>query len=989
MGIRSFPSFCGSEIKVFGTIDLVAKYREFQKELSLYVVDTGKGPLLGRDWIVGLKINWERLLNRDVLAISEIDREIKINELMELFPNVFSTKPGKITGHKEKLALKEGATPVFCQARPVPFSIKEEVEKELLRMIDQGILERVDHSEWATPIVVVKKSNGKIRICGDYKVTVNPNLMIDRYPLPTTSELFEGLEEAEWYSKLDCTEAYLQEEIDPDSRDLLTLNTHIGLLRPNVLMYGVASAPGKFQRFMVGLLAGIPGVKAFYDDIKIAGKNFEEHMERLKLVLERMNRYNVRINMKKCVFLADKIEYCGYLVDKTGVHKIRAKVEAIKDMPSPKNKDQVRSLLGFINYYSRFFKDLSTVIHPINELLRDDVPFVWSKECERVFEFVKRELVSDKVLAHFDPRLPLILATDASPYGVGAVLSHRYPNGSERPIQYSSQSLNPTQMKYCQLDKEAYAIMFGVRKFYQFLYGRQFVLQVDNKPLMQILTPKKTLPTLTATRMKHYSVFLSMFDFEMEFKSSKNHCNADGMSRLPLAKDNGFDADEVDVLIVSQLDLLPLNWKNLQEALVNEEEVKVLMQGLRDGTDVKACSRFNVPQTEFSLIQDCLMRGHRVFIPSKFRSKVLSELHSAHFGIVRMKALARDYIWWPGIDRDVEDLVKNCVDCQKQRPELKKVENHIWEPATEPFERIHIDFAGRFCGKFYLIIVDSFSKWVEVQIMNDITTGSTVERLDKFFADFGTCRVLVSDNGPQLTSQEFEMYLKSKGIFHKLSAPYNPSTNGQAERYVQTLKQKLKSLNVGVGDPNLKKKVNEILTQYRITPHPVTGESPSQIVFKRRLRSKLDLLVPENNEKIEKIEDDSKTRNYQVGQRVMCRNYIGEKWEFGRVDRKLGKLHYLIRLDDGRLWKRHINQVRSVGEGIPNQAENNSDYWDISDKGKNPNEIQEEQILVQNSNGSELDNPQDDSESDLFDQNSNDTVRKSSRIKKPVDRLKY
>jgi len=243
-----------------------------------------------------------------------------------------------------------------------------------------------------------------------------------------------------------------------------------------------------------------------------------------------------------------------FIIDKHGIHKTKAKIEAIQNASVPTNKTQVRAFVGLVNYYSRFLENLSEILHPIYNLLKDSVPFNWSKACQRAFDAVKKEIGSDKVLAHFDPTLPLILATDASPYAVGAVLSHIYPDGLERPIQFASQTLTEVQQKYAQIDKEAYAIIFGIKKFYYYLYGRLFTLLVDNQPLVQILSPEKSLSKLTTTRMQHYALFLQRFSYTIKYKNTKNHSNADAMSRLPIKS----TSDSLDQFEICQIETLPI-----------------------------------------------------------------------------------------------------------------------------------------------------------------------------------------------------------------------------------------------------------------------------------------------------------------------------------------------------------------------------------------------------------------------------------------------
>lgn len=416
----------------------------------------------------------------------------------------------------------------------MPFAIRSIVEEELAELEANGIISKVNTSKWATSIVPVRKSNNKVRICADYKVTLNPHIFIDKHPIPTIEELFATMAGGMKFTKIDLSKAYLQIEVYEDDRELLTISTHKGLYRPNRLMYGVASAPGIWQRKIEHILQDIEGVSVFSDDIKITAPTDKLHLQRLEAVLKRLSDYNMRVNLEKCEFLADKIQYCGYVIDRDGIHKMKAKVNAIQEMRQPTTREEMRAFVGLINYYGRFLRNLSQTTYPINNLLKRDVPFKWSKQCQDAFERVKNEMQSDAFLVHFNPQWPLILATDASPYGVGAVLSHMCPDGHERPIQYASQTLSAVQQKYSQVDREAYAIIFGVRKFYQYVYATRFTLITDNKAITQIFSPMKGLPLLSALRMQHYAVFLESFHYDIKYRPSEQHANADAFSRLPI-----------------------------------------------------------------------------------------------------------------------------------------------------------------------------------------------------------------------------------------------------------------------------------------------------------------------------------------------------------------------------------------------------------------------------------------------------------------------
>ncbi|XP_055714912.1 uncharacterized protein K02A2.6-like [Phlebotomus papatasi] len=828
---RNFVGFNGSKIDIVGFIrvSVVVQGHEL-RGMHLYVAEeSSRYPLMGREWSRKMHwLDWNNIMSVNKIQEMQNFKKIEdaIAELKVRFSKVFEDSLGKIVGVEAELKLKEDATPVFLKARPIPLAKKQAIEDEIDKLEKCGAYVKVNQSKWATPLVAIPKASGAVRLCGDYSVTVNPNLIIDRHPLPTVEELFSDMAGGERFSKLDLSQAYMQLELREQDRDVLTLNTHKGLYQPTRLMYGVASAVAIWQRVMEAMLHDIPGVKVFLDDIRVTGKDDNEHLTRLTEVLKRLDERNMRVNFDKCEFFAEKINYCGYVIDKEGIHKDPKKIEALQNMPRPKSKDEVRAYMGFVQYYGRFFSNLSTKMNPITNLLKQEGPLMWDEKCEQAFQSIKEEMSSETFLAHYDPSKTLVLAVDASPVGVGACLSHRYEDKTEKPLFYASQTLTDTQKWYTQIDKEAYAIIYGIKKFYSYLYGRDFVLITDNKPVSQIMNPNKGIPQYTALRMQHYAAFLKGFNFTIEHRSTKLHGNADGLSRLPLPVKSQFETDDPEVAQINLIETLPVTCKEIIQELEQEMEVKILLEGLRSGKRVSKEHSFGINQEEFSLKQDCLVRGLRTYIPRKLRSKVLQELHESHVGTSKMKQLARAYCWWPSLDRDIEDLVHNCTPCQENRANPPKVEVHPWEEASKPFQRVHADFAGPIHGKWLLIVVDSFSKWPEVAVVSDITSGTTIRELRKVFATHGLPEQLVTDQGRQFVSWEFQQFCKNNGIVHKMGAAYHPATNGQAERYVRTIKEKLAILKDADRD-DLEQKLSSILLNYRRTPHSATGISPT------------------------------------------------------------------------------------------------------------------------------------------------------------------
>nr|XP_003708371.1 PREDICTED: uncharacterized protein K02A2.6-like [Megachile rotundata] len=925
-------TYCGKELQVIGYITCKVEYNTKIYKLNIYIIEGGKNTLIGREWIRQLHLN---LWNSNVNSIQNYTSEQLFHNLLSKYSKVFQPNLGRVAGIQVRLKLKEGAQPTYMRARTVPFAIRTKIEQELDDLEKQDIITKVDRSEWATPIVPIVKADGSIRICGDFKITLNPNLQVDDHPVPSIEELFAAMAGGTKFSKIDIKKAFLNIEVHPDDRHLLTLNTHKGLYQCNRLMFGVASAPAIWQREIEKILVGIEGVAVFYDDIRITGPTDEVHLARLEQVLSRLQKYNLRVNRDKSTFFADRINYCGYTIDKEGLHKMQDKIDAITNAKRPEDRTQLQSFLGLVNYYGRFLPNLSAILHPLYNLLQKDVKFIWNNECDRAFCLVKKHICSPNVLAHFNTKLPLVLATDASPYGVGAVLSHKYPDGSERPIQFASQTLTKTQRKYSQIDKEAYSIIFGVKKFYQYLYGRKFTLITDHKPLLQIFNPDKALPSLTTTRMQHYAIYLRAFNFEIKYRRSQLHANADAMSRLPTKSEAPIpEKDAIDLFEINQVENLQTTVSRLASETNKDESLKMLLLGLTTGKTIDRELRWNIPQEEFSLQQGCIFRGHRAVIPKTMKNEILKELHVGHFGVKRMKELARSYCWWNGIDQDIERTGKNCVNCLKIAKNPIKVDTHKWADPSMQFERVHIDYAGPFHNSYYFILVDAYTRWPEVFVTKDITTKTTIRILREIFSRFGNPKVLVSDNGRQFIANEFKEFLRINGITHKLTAPYHPATNGLAERYVQTLKKSIRATNPS-NEEEKHKAVHDLLLQYRRTRHSITNKTPSELMFGRQIRSRIDYLLETNKKHSTREYPTRVVKSFLKGDRVMARQYgTTDKWKFGRIQEILGTLHYLIQLDDGRVQKYHVDQIRKIDANIPRitQYESNPRYTDAPKK---------------------------------------------------------
>lgn len=552
--------------------------------------------------------------------------------------------------------------------------------------------------------------------------------------------------------------------------------------------------------------------------------------------------------------------------------------------------------------------------------------FLWNEACGEAFIKVKRILISSKILAHYTPELPLVLTTDASSVGVGAVISHLFPGGEERPIAYASRVLNAAEKSYSQIEREALAIIYGVRKFHQYLYGRKFILRTDHKPLVTIFGDKTGIPVMAASRMQRWAIILAGYDYSIEYvRSDKNA--ADALSRLPVGKEKQPN-EELTYLNFAQ-NFLPITRQMVQEGIRRDEILKKVVNFIQAGwpndckdNDLKT---YFVRRNELYVDRGCIVWGYRLVIPTQLRETLLNELHVGHLGIVKMKSLARSIIWWPGIDRDIENTCKECTTCCLEGAAPSKSIPQPWPYITEPWSRLHVDFLGPFQGKTFLVLVDCTSKWLEAFLMPKTTAQAVIKVLRTTFARFGLPKEIVSDNGPPFTSREYQEFMTNNGIKITFTAPYHPSSNGAAENAVKLCKNAIKkSVRDGI---DIDTALQTYLMVYRNVEHSVTGVSPAMLLQRRKLRTRLDLLREDRQIETRVQEAQRKQvsnaggaeRDFNVGDSVWVRDFTGGKWLDGIIKDKVGSRNFIINKGGGPFLKRHVDQIkkRRSSYGVP------------------------------------------------------------------------
>lgn len=531
-------------------------------------------------------------------------------------------------------------------------------------------------------------------------------------------------------------------------------------------------------------------------------------------------------------------------------------------------------------------------------------------------------ILENNVLTLYDPEKEIVVCADASPLGVGAILSH-VVDGVERPVLFASSTLSPAEQNYSQLHREALAIIFAVTRFHKYLYGKQFTLCSDSEALKEIFNPTKGTSVVSASRLQRWSVTLSMYKYKFIHRPAREMRHVDALSRLPLPEPTGVDDEPINRLSED----FPLDFKKIKVAQKDDLLLRELFNCVHDGWPRKVpefLKAYHKIRSNFSIEDDALFFCDRIVVPDGLKNKVLGIVHDPHCGIVRMKMNARSYVWWKNINEDIENFVSSCATCQQTQNSRNARDTVEWPETTRPFERIHVDFF-HFENSTFLVIVDSFSKFIDVKEMNKTNAANLIAKMREFFAYFGLPDQIVSDNGPPFGSKEFVEFGELNGIKMTRIPPYHPESNGLAERAVQTIKKVFKK--VLIDSPKHKKmNMSELICKFIITYNntysTVTAKTPNDMVFSFKQRTLLSQMNLKVNQKqmsdckpkkdIKFVPEKPQEKNMFVkNEKVMYRNVFKSylKWIPARVLKRVSFCTYLINVNDNVKFV-HRDQIR-------------------------------------------------------------------------------
>lgn len=732
--------------------------------------------------------------------------------------------------------------PISFGSRPIPLALKEKAKEQLDYLENQGIIAKVPQgvpTPWCSQLHMVhKKDKQSVRICIDPKF-LNRAILRECHPIRTIEDILCQVDGSKYFTVLDANMGFFQVQLDYESQLLCSFNTPWGRYMYKRLPMGIKSSPEIYQRKIEEMYANVDHFANVFDDMLLFSEDVEKQSQILRKVLETARENNLTFRLSKCKFAQTEVEYSGFILTDKGVKASPEKTKAILDMPEPKNKEEVRTLLGMATYLSKHISHFSDITHDLREVIKDRNSFFFDEPQRQAFNRLKKAMASTPVMGYYSKKDPITVTCDASSVGLGAFISQ-----NEHPIAYASKALTDTEKAYAMIEKELLAIVFACNKFHHLLYGRNDVTIVtDHLPLVNIVNkPLSQVPM----RLQKMLLKLQPYSFTLIGKSGKDIPIADALSRAPLKcyypnlmnemKDCHVCATEV----ISTQAFSENKLAKLKETTSNDPDLQKLSEYIVNGWPSKRSECINELKPywdfkdELTNYDGIIFKGERVVIPHQMQHEILHLIHYSHQGMVKSKQLARDVVYWKGMNSQIEDIVSKCSTCQTFRNNQQKEPMMSTTVPTLPFQYVSADLFDLF-DDAYIVVIDHFSNYIDVEKLESKHSTSVIKILKKIFSTHGIPQKFYSDCGTQFTSHEFTSFAKEWNFSIQLFSPTHSQANGLAEKAVSIAKNLLKKSKEENKDFHL------ALLDYRNTPRDHILGSPVQRCMGRRTRTRLPI----------------------------------------------------------------------------------------------------------------------------------------------------
>ncbi|CAL8087458.1 unnamed protein product [Orchesella dallaii] len=777
-------------------------------------------------------------------------QKAKITEILQQFPTVVdSPSLGHTDVIEHEINVKEDK-PKLQRPYPVSAAKSALIDQIVDDMLKQGLVSD-SNSPYSSPVILRPKPNGDWRLVNDYRY-VNQLTVNDGFPMKRIDDMLRMLSEAKYLSTIDLEKGFWQVKLRDSDKKFTAFQTRKGLYHYNVMPQGLKNSPATFQRLMNKVLRGLDAfVFVYQDDILIFSKNFEEHLLHISTVMERLKNANLTIKSDKCQFGRDQVKFLGHMISTKGISRNPEKVKAITELSPPTTRKQLRSFLGAVGWFRHFIPNMASLSEPLYKLLSPKTKFKWNQDANISFEALKKAASSDITLLHPDFNKPFVLRTDASDCGVGAVLLQENEDNQELPIAFASKALSTSQKNYSAAEKECYAVIFALEKFREYLDGATFAIQTDNTAITYLHTMKNT-----NSRLMRWCWKLQEWSPSISHIKGWDNMLADYLSRNPVSPQS--DSEEETLPLINAVTLTC----DLDKKMLKEEQQKdqTCLQQLVAQPD-KFCDKQGIIYRKLSSTKIVPL------IPISLQQRVLKNLHDTahggHLGTEKTFQKLKSKAYFKNMRKIVEEYVKTCDLCQRNRFDNKKPQGQMGtKPIHEPWHTLYMDFLGPYTPStsnrysYILVIVDGFSKYVELHPTKEATSQSIAKVLEReIFCRYGIPKVIVSDNATAFRSNLMEKLCKSWGVHHSFASAYHPQTN-LAERVNRVIKPMIRKFL----DGNTHNKWAENIPLFQLainsSKHESTGYSPAQILFNQEPRLPIDNAIAADTSDSDDHHDD-------------------------------------------------------------------------------------------------------------------------------------
>ncbi|KAJ9547942.1 hypothetical protein OSB04_020485 [Centaurea solstitialis] len=821
-----------------------------------------------------------------------IDKKAKEKQIQDIpvvreFPKVFPEELPGLPPQRQvefHIDLVPGVGPIAKSPYRLAPSEMQELSSQLQELLDKGFI-RPSCSPWGAPVLFVKKKDGSFRMCIDYR-ELNKITIKNRYPLPRIDDLFDQLQGATYFSKVDLRSEYHQMRVREEDIAKTAFRTRYGHYEFLVMPFGLTNAPAVFMDLMNRVCRPYLDkfMIVFIDDILIYSQSKEDHEQHLRLILELLKAEKLYAKFSKCEFWIREVHFLGHVVNKEGIHVDPAKIEAIKKWEAPKTPTEIQQFLGLAGYYRRFIANFSKITQPLTALTQKDKKFNWGEKQEEAFQLLKHKLCNAPILALPEGTDNFVVYCDASHQGLGCVLMQ-----NEKVIAYASRQLKVHEKNYTTHDLELGAVVFALKIWRHYLYGTKCTIFTDHKSLQHILDQK-----MLNMRQRRWVELLSDYDCEIKYHPGKANVVVDALSRKERVKPTRTRA--MGVIVQT----------SLKSQILEAQREALKADNLKKETLYKMEKEFEEKTDGVRYFKD------KIWIPKvdQLRTMIMDEAHqskySIHPGSDKMYKGLKEHYWWPGIKKDIATYVSKCLTCARIKAEHQKPSGLLQQPEIPEWkwERISMNFVTKLPktkkGHDWIwVIVDRLTK--SAQFL-PIRESFSIDRLTQLYVNeivmrHGVPISIISDRDSRFTSRFWQSLQEALGTSVDLSTTYHPQTDGQTERTIQTLEDMLRACVLEFGgswDDHLPL----VEFSYNNSYHASIQCAPYEALYGRKCRSPLNWLevgesrlirpdiVQETTDKIKMVQEKLKAARdrqksytdnrrkpleFQVGDRVLLK----------------------------------------------------------------------------------------------------------------------